>query len=763
MIKKRCELLAPAGSKEAFIAAVESGADAIYCGGELFNARIGARNFNEEELKEAIKFAHKRLVSVYVTLNTLIGDDEFSNALEYAKRLYEIGADGVIIQDLGLGNAIKKEVPNLSLHLSTQGSVYDLRGAKAAAKFGYERVVLARELSLKEIENVCKNAPIEVEVFCHGAICFCYSGQCHLSRSMGGRSGNKGTCAQPCRMLYTQIKENDNNYLSDEKDTSHSLSPADLSLVEHIGELIAAGVSSLKIEGRMKSPEYVAAVTSVYRKYIDMYYLTGKVEVDEVDELALKQIFNRGFTDAYLTGTASDTYMSKDVPKNHGIFIGNVVRRIKGTNLLDISLKSDLMMGDGIEIRGRKVTGNPVTFYEEREKGIVRIGDIKGVVKEGEPVYKVQSRKQLDELAKYYKGKDWNSGNYLRKIKLSAKCEILKSGRVKLSLEELLTRTKVSVVSSAFNISIDSKYLLSDRIEKAIRKTGGTPFSIDKVEILGNVNLDVKVSDVNKLRREALALMEEKLSGIRHKSKGGVGIQSREVHVNRGGSQIKRELELYFFTYSAYEKLRKKAELRKLAEQLGVSLKFVVPAAEYVTRCTGESDDIVTYISNISKGKEDYIIEKNFDTVCKIASENGIYVGNIGWFTALKDAGVPVMADYGLNAYNSATKGLLLSLGAESVRSSLEGEDESGVIPLMVSEHDSDESYLKDRKGVIYKIIKRDFSDQEIIIKDKQVDIVGEMKKIANMSDEQARKFAGNSQDRNSPNYAIYNRRIYMV
>ena len=202
MNKGKCELLVPAGGVEQFIAAVENGADAVYIGGHLFNARINAGNFSDEELQAAVDFAHKRSVKVFVTMNTLMTDDELDGALKYAAFLYEAGVDALIIQDLGLGKLIREYMPDFPLHLSTQATVCDAMGAETALRLGYERVVLSRELSLAEIRQICSSTEADIEVFVHGALCVCYSGQCQLSRYFGGRSGNRGLCAQPCRLPY---------------------------------------------------------------------------------------------------------------------------------------------------------------------------------------------------------------------------------------------------------------------------------------------------------------------------------------------------------------------------------------------------------------------------------------------------------------------------------------------------------------------------------------------------------------------------------
>ena len=268
---KMPELLAPVGGKAHRTAAVNNGADAVYMGGMAFNARIFADNFTDEELPEVIRYAHMHGVRVYMTLNTLVRDDEIVRAFEYANYIYGAGADALIVQDVGLARMIHRYIPDLPLHLSTQGTLYNRQGVGLAAELGFCRIVPARELTLEEIREVTEEGrkvspdkPVDVEVFVHGAMCMCYSGQCQMSRMMGrssGRSGNRGTCAQPCRQAYTD--ENGRTY--------YALSPKDMCRIGSIPDLVEAGVASFKIEGRIKSPEYVATVTRIYRKYIDRF------------------------------------------------------------------------------------------------------------------------------------------------------------------------------------------------------------------------------------------------------------------------------------------------------------------------------------------------------------------------------------------------------------------------------------------------------------------------------------------------------------
>ena len=278
------ELLAPAGDMECLYAAVAAGADAVYVGGKRFGARAFAKNFDIDQLASAVRYCHLHGVKLYVTLNTLIEDKEIPEAIEYAAELYRIGVDALIVADLGIISVIRRLIPDLEIHASTQMSVHNSLGARAAADMGITRVVPARELPLADIKSIVDNSPCEVEVFLHGALCVCHSGQCLFSSLVGGRSGNRGECAQPCRLPF-----NNGKYI---------LSLKDLSLANHIPELIESGVASLKIEGRMKAPEYVYAVTEVYRRLLDMHRSADKNE-NEI----LKRAFSRGgFTDGYFVG-----------------------------------------------------------------------------------------------------------------------------------------------------------------------------------------------------------------------------------------------------------------------------------------------------------------------------------------------------------------------------------------------------------------------------------------------------------------------------
>ena len=294
------ELLSPAGSPEGVIAAVQNGADAVYMGMGAFNARRGAKNFTDEEFVKAVRYCHVRGCKVYVTLNTLVNDREMRDAVAAAKLASDAGADALIVQDLGMSYAIRCALPDIPLHASTQMSLHNLAGVEAAAEMGITRAVLARELSFEQIRFITKNASIETEVFVHGALCFCHSGQCYMSALIGRRSGNRGICAQPCRLQYSLGGRMDD----------HPLSLKDNCLVDQIRRLEEAGVASLKIEGRMKRPEYTGIVTGVYAKAIREQRNPDKEEM----ELLEKTFSRQGFTQGYFIGDKLDMFGVRSEP-----------------------------------------------------------------------------------------------------------------------------------------------------------------------------------------------------------------------------------------------------------------------------------------------------------------------------------------------------------------------------------------------------------------------------------------------------------------
>ena len=314
-IVKKIELLAPAGNMECLKAAVQAGCDAVYFGGIKFGARAFSKNFTDSEIIEAINYCHLFGVKAYITVNTLIYDNEVDDFIKYIEFIHKNNVDAIIIQDLGMFDLVRKTFPNLEIHASTQMHIHNLDGTKLMEDLGMKRVVLARETDLSEIKYIKENSNIDLEVFVHGALCISYSGQCLMSSLIGGRSGNRGACAGSCRLKYDIVDTNGKKLNID----NYPLSTKDLNTLESVGKLIEIGVSSLKIEGRMKSKEYVYTVISLYREAIDSYYRNGNIYINEKKLKNLKKIFNRDYTKGFLNNANSIEMINGYRPNHMGV------------------------------------------------------------------------------------------------------------------------------------------------------------------------------------------------------------------------------------------------------------------------------------------------------------------------------------------------------------------------------------------------------------------------------------------------------------
>ena len=346
-MRKEIELLAPAGTWEALEAAVNAGANAVYLGGKAFGARAYASNFDREEMGKAVYFCHMHHVRLYVTVNTLVDDKELPELEDYLIFLHNVGVDGIIVQDMGIIRAAGKLVPDLPLHASTQMTVTGSAGVRFAAEHGIVRVVPARELSLSDLKKACDTGT-DIEAFIHGALCVCYSGQCLMSSLIGGRSGNRGRCAQPCRLPYTLVDKDGKDLLQGKDAGQYLLSPKDLNTLKVLPQMIEAGVISYKIEGRMKRPEYVAVVVDAYRRAMDSYK-RGNYEVPAKDMANIEQIFNRDFTTAYLEKHQGRLMMSDRRPNNRGVLVGRVQKLNKDHTKAFVKLDKEIHKGDGLE------------------------------------------------------------------------------------------------------------------------------------------------------------------------------------------------------------------------------------------------------------------------------------------------------------------------------------------------------------------------------------------------------------------------------
>ena len=487
------ELLAPAGTMENFMAALESGADAVYLGGKVFNARAHAANFGIDELREAVRLAHILDVSVYVTVNILIGDTELKDLEQYIKDLDSIGVDAIIVQDLAVAEIAKRVAPNIHLHGSTQMTAATLDAVRFYESLGFTRVVLARELSLKEIQHICKHCKAEIEVFVHGALCVCYSGQCLMSSFIGGRSGNRGACAQPCRLPYELLDSKGESVLP--KHEAYLLSPKDLNYSEHMNELVAAGVTSFKVEGRMKKVSYVRQVIGTYREILD------EASIHENQRKALASGFNRGFSTAYLEDTVGRQMMTVVAPNHQGKPIGESYTK-KGEVYL--SLTEPIEQGSLVKILQ---SNGSVTYYTvDDEWTCVSDTLYKGRPAEGLAVGQLY----LASTPKNTKSRGLQE--FTRKYDMSVYLSVGSNGEI--NYTEL-----TAILDSGLSITVTNDYVPAiankvptslEKVSEQLGRLGNTLFRLSYVDIPDGPYM-WPASVLNALRRDAVTALETAL------------------------------------------------------------------------------------------------------------------------------------------------------------------------------------------------------------------------------------------------------------
>ena len=487
------ELLAPAGTMENFMAALESGADAIYLGGKVFNARAHAANFGIDELREAVRLAHILDVSVYVTVNILIGDTELKDLEQYIKDLDSIGVDAIIVQDLAVAEIAKRVAPNIHLHGSTQMTAATLDAVRFYESLGFTRVVLARELSLKEIQHICKHCKAEIEVFVHGALCVCYSGQCLMSSFIGGRSGNRGACAQPCRLPYELLDSKGESVLP--KHEAYLLSPKDLNYSEHMNELVAAGVTSFKVEGRMKKVSYVRQVIGTYREILD------EASIHENQRKALASGFNRGFSTAYLEDTVGRQMMTVVAPNHQGKPIGESYTK-KGEVYL--SLTEPIEQGSLVKILQ---SNGSVTYYTvDDEWTCVSDTLYKGRPAEGLAVGQLY----LASTPKNTKSRGLQE--FTRKYDMSVYLSVGSNGETNYTELTAILDSGLSVtVTNEYVPAIANKVPTSlEKVTEQLGRLGNTLFRLSYVDIPEGPYM-WPASVLNALRRDAVTALETAL------------------------------------------------------------------------------------------------------------------------------------------------------------------------------------------------------------------------------------------------------------
>ena len=501
-MNKKPELLAPAGNMECLKAAVLAGCDAVYLAGSMFGARAFAGNFSNEELIDAINYCHLYGVKVYVTVNTIIYENEVDKFIEFVRFIHKNNVDAVLIQDLGMYDLLHKKFPNLELHASTQMHIHNYEGALFAKKLGFKRVVMARETSLDVIEKIKKNIDIEVECFIHGALCVSYSGQCLASTLIGPRSGNRGTCAQICRKKYS-LYSNNKKVNSDE----YLLSTKDLCTIENISKLIESNVDSLKIEGRMKRCEYVYLVTSIYRKAIDSYYENKKVIIEDKDIIELKKMFNRKFTKGFMFDEKNNNFVNQKRPNHRGILVGTVISKIN--NDLKIKLDDTISINDGLRILDEKEDKGLVVNNMYINKKLVKSankGDIvslkyNGFVKPNSKVYLTTSNNQISKIDNILK-------ENTRKVLIDFYVEAKENNKLKIKVSDnknVIELESSNVIKKAINTPITKQDLI-----KQISKTGNTIYKVNNISVNMDNNIFISIKEINELRRNVLDKLNEK-------------------------------------------------------------------------------------------------------------------------------------------------------------------------------------------------------------------------------------------------------------
>lgn len=693
-MKKNIELLAPAGNIDSFKAAINSGADAIYMGLDKFNAREMAKNFDMKSFIDCIKQAHILGAKVYLTLNILLHDDEIREALELVTKLNLGGLDAVIIQDIGLASLIHEKFPKLPLHASTQMSVYNIEQIRFLEKLGFKRVVLARELTINEIKHICDNTNVEIEVFVHGALCVCYSGQCLISEVIGGRSANRGSCAQPCRMKYSLYNEKNrivqNRYL---------LSKKDIFGIEYLSKLQSIGVTSLKIEGRNKTPEYVAGVTKTYRKYLDgiLNLNNQSKELQKEDEKYLLQIFNRdGKSTGYLDGVRYKETITQNIPKNTGIFLGNVLMQKKC--YIKVKLEEDIDMHDGIEIinENEVISSNIVTCIKDEEKDIVNhmikkgsivwLGDISKKVEAGAKIYKTSSNAINLELKKYY------DGSFTRKKKIDVQI-VIKENK-KIYAKTLNLNKNVLINIDFIPQKALKKELLKEDVINCFSKTNDTMFVFNILKIDLASNIFVPTSILNELRRMLIlkiynsfdnGLDKNNIANYKLDEKSLIEIKSINTKTNNNNKNTKRNiLHVYRYNdkidYIKYYKQKYNTDL----ELLYIDIVDIYKNKSKILKKYKNKVDIFVMLPNIGGENIDKYIFKNLEVLLNDGIK-GVVVGNVGYIDTVlnikKKYNITLVADYTLNIYNSFSIALYNNLGFDVICPSLElTEEEVGML-----------------------------------------------------------------------------------
>ena len=662
------ELLSPVGNFECLKAAVQNGANSVYFGADIFSARAFATNFSLEDLEKAIQYAKIRGVKTHLTLNTLVTDTEFESAMNVAKKAYEFGIDAIIVQDLGLAMALMRAFPDLPIHGSTQMTVHNLNGALELQELGFRRVVLARELSVNEIDYICKNTNIEIETFIHGALCISYSGQCLFSSMLGGRSGNRGKCAGPCRLPF-ELLENNKTINS-----GYLLSTRDLCGLEFIPDLIRAGVKSFKIEGRMKSPEYVATVTRIYRKYIDLALSDNEYIIDEDDKKELLQVFNRGMSSSgHLSNEANRNLVFKEKPNNMGLFLGKIQKYNHKKGYITVKLNEPIGIGDTISLEKEQGTYTISELMDTNMKNIkfteigqtVVIGRMKGNIKLGNQIYKMSSKK-LNLLAQNSCSKE------NRKVLLNCHIAIKENKPISITVTsasniELYKGLNIHYTSDIIPLKAITRPIDKNTVISQFSKTGSTPYAFKTLDIDLDHNVFIpKLSTLNDLRRTILQMVEQHAINTMKRTPNKVITKKSNKSSKTNMTMKKTKLSLLLnilhkdFDYTQLHSI----------ENVYIPLKyFSMKDYQEILHILDDKFNIYIYMPTIIKSNYKNLLSSNIETTLNNYHIKGFVISNICNIKLLHtlfadmNKNLNLITNYTFNVYNTNTIKELQKLG----------------------------------------------------------------------------------------------------
>ena len=765
----KIELLSPVGDWDCLKAAVQNGADAVYFGVDQFNARMYAANFSIDDMKQVINYCKLRNVKTNLTLNTLLKNEEFEDAVSLAEEAYKSGIDAIIVQDLGLAKYLINNIPDLPVHASTQMTVHNLQGVLELEKLGFDRVVLSRELSCDEIEYICKNCKVEIETFIHGALCICYSGQCLFSSAVGGRSGNRGKCAGPCRLPYELVSKNAESQESKIVDKGYLLSTKDLCGIPYLPRLIQAGVKCFKVEGRMKSPEYVATVTRIYRKYIDIILNNKDFIIDEKDIKDLMQVFNRGGGSCgHLDTKPNHSLVFPEKPSNMGIYLGTIKKYNSNKGHITLKLEEDLEIGDSVSISNEpsRYLVSELMLKDSNQKLVtanteVTIGRMKGNIRIGDKVYKISSK----ALSDYAKSSYDNCEN--KKIPLNCTVTIKKNTPISMEIytnkntcyNELYSNIHIKEISNMIPIDALKTPISVERVVKQISKTNNTPFSFENITVLLDDGLYVpSISTLNELRRSALEKLQSEILNRSKRTLEYVPQATAETITympqieNPAISLLLRRIDLSF----SYSKLNEN-KIKNIYLPLEL---FINKKNSNIITYLNCKYNLYIYMPSIIKTNYKNIVFNSIEQIVAMYDIKGFVVSNVCDFELLKkyNTKYEFIGNYTLNVFNNASMDEYKKLGLSRITLSRELNQENikeillnsnldselivyGNLPLMVSSYcflgktnkcypdcgtnckSNNKYYLKDRLGFSFRIIPNNVENVTLICNSKTLSI----------------------------------------